>query len=65
MINLFRLKLFGYGGLMVLFVVGMVVWMVMCIFIEVFVICDCNVLYCVNFEGLVENLYILLIINKI
>lgn len=58
-------KLVGYLVVLLvmcgLLVVDIVIW----VFLEVDIICDCNFLYCENMNGDIENVYIFKVFNKL
>lgn len=59
------LKLIGYFVVLVVMIGLLFVNIWMCSFIEVDIICDRNLLYCEMNEGLIENVYIIKVFNKI
>ncbi|WP_105168385.1 cytochrome c oxidase accessory protein CcoG [Pseudoalteromonas sp. T1lg23B] len=62
--KLFRFKLIGYAMLTLVVIATMALWLVLRTPLEVSVIRDRNVLYRLDYRGIVENPYTLSIINK-
>ncbi|ATC93039.1 cytochrome c oxidase accessory protein CcoG [Pseudoalteromonas tunicata] len=62
--NPWRLKLVGYAVFTVAIFAIMAIWLAVRVPLEVSVLRDRNVLYRMNFEGLIENPYTLTISNK-
>lgn len=59
------LRIVVYVLLLVVFC-GLFVYMVFFwVLLELDIICDCNVFFCENWEGYIENVYMLKIMNKI